>query len=403
MRASNKHLVQIALISNIFQWYGFCVAAFLAATIGQVFFTQQNSIVATIISFAVFAISYLVRPLGSILFGYIGDQFSSGVALKHSMIMMMLPTLFIGLLPSYQTAGSLASALLILLSIVQGIAAGGALPLSASYVFEHSKNRTNRAFLCSLVSAGAPLGILTASIVTVLLYTNFSHVSVIAWAWRLPFILSIPMAIMVLYFGKHINLEKTAIFSCKIMYKNYIKSFLKAILLTVFLQISMYVLLVWLPTYLEYFMKISYLYARISNMIALAVYVICIVFFGYIEKFICYKYLILICVILLSGTIYPLFLLLHGAEFITLALVQSFFAVLIAMLYGGYFFALNNMFDSNIRNKAMAIVFTVPTAIFGGSAPVVCGYFIHKFDIMFFPCFYIIVFGILAIPALLTI
>lgn len=403
MATSNKHLVQIALISNIFQWYGFCVAAFLAATIGNVFFITHNPVVSTIKSFAVFAISFFIRPFGSILFGHIGDKYGSGVALKQSMIMMVVPTIFIGVLPSYSSVGLLSTVLFITISIMQGIAAGAALPLSASYVFEHSKNRPNRELLCSMVGAGAPLGILMASGIVLLLYINFSQDTIARWAWRLPFILGFPMSIVVLYFGKHIDQEKSLPSHNEINYMYYFKSFVKAILLTAFFQVNVYILLVWFPTYLEYFMKISYLQARTSNMLALAVYCICIVFFGYISKFIKYKYLVFTCVVLLTTSIYPLLLLLHkGVSFMVLFLVQSFFAIVIAMLFGGYFLALGNMFDSKIRNKAMAIAFTFPTAIFGGSAPLICSYFIHKFNAINFPGLYIIGFGILLIPILLV-
>lgn len=403
MTRSNKHLVQVALIANIFQWYGFCVAAFLAATLGQVFFAQQSSIGAIIHAFAVFALSYLVRPLGSIFFGHIGDKYGSGVALKYSMAMMVIPTVFIGILPTYQSVGYFATTLLILLSVIQGIAAGGALPISASYVFEQAKGRPNSALLCSLANTGSLLGILMASVVVFILYLLFPQAAITNFTWRLPFIVSIPLAIMVLFFGHQVGRQKKMpVISNLAPGKTSYWSFIQAIVMMAFLQISFYLLFVWFPTYLEYFTHFSYVQARMSNMLALGLLAIFTMFFGYVGKFIPHKHMLLSSSILLTVIVYPLFLFIPQASFICILLIQCVFAVLFAVANGTYFFTLGSMFKSSSRNKAMAITFTIPTAVFGGSAPLICSYVIHRFHILAFPSFYIIFFGLLAIPAIIT-
>ncbi|MBP9742617.1 MAG: MFS transporter [Burkholderiales bacterium] len=403
MQQSDKKLVQIALTINIFEWYDFCISSYLAVTMGQVFFASDNPILAVIQSFAVFALGYLVRPLGSILFGYLGDKFSSGFALKYSTIMMAIPTIFIAILPVYHTIGYLAPLLLIFFRMIQGIAAGGELPICSAYVFEHSQKQRNSTTLCGLTNTGAILGILLASSVVLCLHLLFTQTAIYNWAWRLPFLLSLPLFLAILYFRKSMNLTGRHADNNKIRIRGYAKAFTQTFFLIAFAQVSFYIILIWLPTYLQYFLGVPSNYARISNVVALATFAAAIALFGYLGRFINYKRLIIAGAVLLTILVYPLFLLLPMVNFGILLLIQIIFALLLASVSGLYFFTIGNLFPANIRNQAMAIGFTIPTTLFGGTAPLICSYIIHKLGFMLFPSFYIIAFGILAIVTLITI
>lgn len=401
MHNSKRQLIQIALTANILEWYEFCISAYLAATMGQVFFASSTPVIAIIQSFSVFALSYLARPLGSMLFGYWGDKYSSSMALRAATLMMTMPTVFIAILPTYATIGYSAPILLIGLRIVQGIAAGGELPLSAAYVYAQVQQQKYGMLWCSLTNLGSVFGILLASVVVFVLYLVFSQAYITAFAWRLPFLLSIPVSMLILYLRRTIAATNMVLES-KTSTKTSIIMFMKAILLIAFIQVNCYILFIWFPSYLQYFLGVSYITARITNVIALAILAIFTLFFAYLDKFIRYKYLLLGEIILSLGLVYPLFLILPKANFAILLLIQLIFAIFLASLNSGYFFTLGQMFGGKSRNKAMAIVFTVPTAVFGGTAPLVCSYVIHKTGFMAFPSIYIMLFGLLALPAIIT-
>lgn len=182
---------EIACITNVFEWYEFTIYSFLAIPIGMAFFNSKSPKMAILESLFVFAFSYLVRPLGSIFFSYIGDKYHSSIALKYSMIAMAIPTALIGILPGYDEIGLLAPSSLVTLRFIQGFAAGGELPSCASFLYEVSSNDDNKNIICSMTNIGGMIGVLLASFSVYVLYSFFSSDEIIKWYWRIPFILSI--------------------------------------------------------------------------------------------------------------------------------------------------------------------------------------------------------------------
>lgn len=394
------------MVANIFEWYEFCISAFLAVVLGKLFFAAHNEIIAIIWSFALFALSYFIRPLGSIYFGYIGDKYGSGISLKYSMCIMTIPTCLIGILPTYNSIGYLATFLLIIFKLIQGFAAGGELPVSAAYVYQIAHEKPNSNLLCSLVSVGSMSGVLLASFVVSLLYLLLPEVSIYNWGWRLPFILGFPLSFIIFYLRKDIyqkNFNKTQKERNIISSKNFIIIFIKAIIIVSFVQVTFYIIFVWMPTYLQYYMGISYKIARISNVVSLIALAFFTILFGFISRFVNYKKIVLFATIIITSLIYPLMLTLHNATFVQVFLIQILLALFLGAIEGSFFFILGKMFHSSIRNKSMAITFSIPNALFSGTAPLICSYFIKEFNFIGFPALYIIMWGILTILVLLFI
>ncbi len=127
-----------------------------------------------------------------------GDRKGSSQPLKVVLMLMAIPTALIGFLPTDQDIGTLAPVLLITLRLLQGFAVGGEYPTNACYIFESSPD-DRKSILCSVVAASTALGMLLASLVAFLLFQYFDRATILAWAWRIPFILSIPLTAVCLY------------------------------------------------------------------------------------------------------------------------------------------------------------------------------------------------------------
>ena len=398
--------LKIGIVANILEWYEFSVYGYLVGIIGQQFFNTTDEVIAVILAFSIFSMSYLIRPLGSIFFGYLGDKYGLHRSLKHSLLMMSIPTCFIGLLPGYDNIGAFAPVLLCALRIIQGFAAGGELPSSACYVYEHS-NSHHRGWLCSSVSASSLTGVLLGSLTVTLLSLFFGQEYMSAWGWRIPFLMGLPLTIVIFYLRRnlHVNLEessqqadtKKSEFN-RLGQLNNIFAMMQAFFLVAFLQVYFYVLFIWMPTYLEYFLHISANISHLSNTLTLIALAIFTLLFGFLSRYFNRRQIILLSIISSVLLSYPLFALLPKGTFLIVVIVQFIFALSIGAMNGVTMETLGNLFPKNIRCSSFSISFSSASTFFGGTAPAICSYFVHKTGILLFPAFYMVLFGLLAFP-----
>ena len=123
---NNKKVIFAGLIGNVMEWYDFAVYGFFAAVLAPQFFPSSSPSVSLIAAFGAFAAGFLVRPLGGLVFGWVGDKLGRQRALMYSVMAMAIPTVLIGCLPNYAHIGILAPILVVALRIVQGLSVGGA-------------------------------------------------------------------------------------------------------------------------------------------------------------------------------------------------------------------------------------------------------------------------------------
>jgi len=190
-RASAERVELRALVAgncgNVLEWYDFVVFAFLAPVIGARFFPSGDPLSSLLNAFGVFAVGHLVRPVGGLLFGQLGDRHGRKRALQLSVVAMAIPTALIAALPTYADAGILAPVLLVLLRLAQGGAFGGELVGSMCYLVEAAPPE-RRALFGSLTIVGIALGVLLASGVVAIARAVLPSETMHAWGWRLPFL-----------------------------------------------------------------------------------------------------------------------------------------------------------------------------------------------------------------------
>jgi len=182
------------------EWYDFFIYGTAAALVfPQLFFPAGlPPFVAQIAAFSTFAVGFIARPIGGLLFGHFGDLYGRKRALVLAMMMMGIATTLIGLLPSYATAGSLAPLLLVVLRFVQGLAVGGQWGGAALLAIE-SAPANRRGFYGSFVQIGVPVGVILANAVFLIASTLIDPPGFLAWGWRVGFLISVGLVFIGLY------------------------------------------------------------------------------------------------------------------------------------------------------------------------------------------------------------
>jgi MHS family proline/betaine transporter-like MFS transporter len=182
-----RHCIMAGFIGNVIEWYDFALYGYLASVIAPVFFPTSSPTAGLIATYGIFASGFLMRPLGAAVFGWFGDRYGRARTMQISVIMMALPTLLLGMLPSYSQAGVIAPLLLVLIRLLQGLSVGGEFSSSATYLVETAP-QGKRGLIGSWANIGSMSGTLLGVGVAALLTNLFDPETVAAWAWRLPFL-----------------------------------------------------------------------------------------------------------------------------------------------------------------------------------------------------------------------
>lgn len=175
------------MIGNVLEWYDFSIYGFFALQIGKTFFQTGDQVSETLAAFGVFAAGFLTRPLGSVIFGHIGDRYGRTTALTVSIVGMAVTTVAMGLLPGHASIGLAAPVLLTVLRLLQGIAAGGEAAIAGVFMIENAPPG-RRALSGAIGGAGTGLGVQAASFAAFALAANLTPQELLDWGWRVPFL-----------------------------------------------------------------------------------------------------------------------------------------------------------------------------------------------------------------------
>ncbi len=398
-------------IGNAMEWFDFALYSYLAVIISKNFFSPvQNDELKLIFTFATFAIAFLLRPVGGIVFGKIGDKLGRKVVLTFTIIMMAISTLIIGLLPTYDQIGVWAPILLLLARILQGFSVGGEYAGAMVYIAESSPDN-KRIRLGSGLEIGTLTGYIVASILVTVLFWTLSDAQMNSWGWRIPFFLSAPIGLIGLYLRTH--LEETPIFENDItdqkdqlsvieIIKQYKKDILLCIVFVAFFNITNYVLLGYMPSYLDETVGIS---DRISTPITAIVLLIMVPFaltFGRLGDKIGNKKVIsfgLILGILVSVVSFQ-FLNIGGLGFLFLGLLLL--GIVLSVYEGTMPSSLPTLFHTDIRYRTLSWTFNISVSLFGGTTPLVASWLVHVTGNNLAPAFYLLGVSIIGLIVVLT-
>lgn len=214
LRVSEKSVMKVALTAlagTSIEWYDFFIYGTAAALVFPALFFPPDMppLIAQLASFSTFAVGFLARPLGGVIFGHFGDRAGRKAALVTALLMMGAATTLIGLLPTYPTAGPLATILLIVLRFVQGLAIGGQWAGAVLLATENAPP-ARRGFYGAFAQVGVPAGVILANLVFLVVNAALPADAFLAWGWRVPFLLSIGLIVLAIYM--QLKIEETAEF-----------------------------------------------------------------------------------------------------------------------------------------------------------------------------------------------
>ena len=208
-REDTRTLV-LSSFGGALEFYDFVIYVFYAKVLSNLFFPEGLSeFWAMLNTYGIFAAGYLFRPLGGIVMAHFGDLFGRKRLFALSILMMALPTLFLGLMPTFATIGYAAPVLLLILRIVQGVAIGGEIPAAWTFVSEHVPEK-RIGMANGFLTSGLSLGILLGSLIALLMTKYFSNEAIQHGAWRIPFILGGVFGLLTLYLRSY--LQETPVF-----------------------------------------------------------------------------------------------------------------------------------------------------------------------------------------------
>jgi len=405
----NKHkLILTSSVANSFEWYDYALFGHFAPIIGQKFFPNTDPSISLLYAFLAFAVGYLMRPIGGIFFGVIGDKFGRRVALSASVICMAFPTAAIGFLPTYETAGIAATSMMILVRMLQGLSMGGALTGSISFVIEHTE-KNHRGFTSSFSMASICVGILFGSLVSYLIKSIFTPEQFNSWAWRLPFLIGIFIFFAGIYIKKHT--AETPLFlenksygkveqrPLKFAFKHHWFDMLISILINGTGSVIFYVESIYLISYLK--IHRGFGENEVSNLVNICYIIMIVVTIlgGWLSDKIGRRkiFAINLVIIILTST----FLLesFEFGNFSSIIIAQIIIAILAALYIGPEPALQAELYPTNIRSTALSVSYNTATSIFGGTAPYIMESLVQNGN-MGSGSIYIIVCAVLSLIAL---
>jgi len=392
------------LIGNTLEWFDFAVYGYFASDIGSQFFPKSSASAQQLLAFAVFAIGFFARPVGSLVLGMIGDRIGRRALLTLSIALMGASTLILGLLPGYQQIGLAAPLLLITMRLIQGFSVGGEFTGSMVYTTESASPLT-RGLISSSTAAGVTLGFILGSASAWLVNATLNKGEVAVWGWRIPFIASVLLCVggWLLRRGLHETAEGLkAVASRPPLIPSLIADRLP--MLRTFGIVAM--------TNAAYYLTFTYVVERrktlpgggsgflLANTLSLFLVLAAKPFGGWLSDRVGRRKLMLTVTVLTMSLVYPaLWLMLYGTppEFM---LGQLFLAIPLGMALGLQGAMVVEIFPLRTRVTSMSFAYSITLALAGGTAPLVSAWLIGKFGVPLAPAYYVMLHGAIGLALL---
>jgi MFS transporter, MHS family, proline/betaine transporter len=374
-----KKVIASTMIGNGLEWYDYALYGTFTALISKHFFPPGDDAVALIATFGIFAVGFLMRPLGAMFFGYIGDKYGRKNALALSILLMAFPTACIGLLPTYQEIGLWAPVLLTLIRLVQGVAIGGEFGGSIVYLVEHAsaknKNQMGNFSILSML-----IGLLSGAMIAAGLAQLMSAEAFDSYGWRIPFILGFFIGIVGLYIRTKLDESpvfmeaKEAGYTSDAPIKEALQQSYKEILLGigVYLAVTIpfYIQTVFMPSFLVKFLKLSTSDSLLIFSLSLLTMMVAAPISAWLSDNKDREVVLKIVLIAYIAFAIPYIYLLEQNTFAAVLTAQLLFAVILGSYIAPIPTLVVELFPTKTRYTGMSLACNLAAAIFGGTAPI---------------------------------
>lgn len=375
-----RRVIVAGVVGNVLEWYDFALFGVLAPFIASHFFPSADPLVGLINSYAVFALGFLARPLGGIIFGHIGDRFGRRQALTLSVCMMAIPTFLMGLLPTYESVGIWAPILLLILRLVQGVSAGGEFSGSIIFLVEQAPDH-RRGVYGSVANFGAMIGGLLGAAVGWMISEMLSPGAMQEWGWRVPFL----TGILVGFFGlwARIGVPDTPVFAelaaCDRLPNQPLRTALRtewrqmmiAAGLNWSASVGYYVVFVWFISNISEIIGLPYQTALGIGTFGLVAGLLATLATGHFSDIIGHRRMLIVGSMATVVLSVPLLLLAATGTLPAVVLAQFGLALLAAVFLGTLPAVFVSLHGPALRCTSLSVGYNTALALFGGTAPLI--------------------------------
>lgn len=374
-------------IGNMLEWYDFTVYALFAGYIAGNFFPGDDPNTRLLKTFLVFGLGFVVRPLGAVLIGNLGDRAGRKAALTLTILLMAAGTGIIAFSPTYASIGFGAPLLLLLGRVLQGFSAGGEVGGATAYLLE-SADPQQRGRVASWLEASMGMANILGALAAFSVTATLSNTQVQAWGWRIPFIFGLLIAPVGLYLRR--SLDETEAFQAETLrrarehaqgkvplleiFHHHGRSLFVGFCVAILWAVAVYVLMIFLPTYVQHPDTFNFTARQAfgASLIGNIPFVIGCLWFGSLSDRIGRRRSLFISAALLLLLVLPLFMWLKASpNLATLIVVQSIVCILVASFVGVAPAALSEIFPTGVRSTGTSLVYNGAFTLFGGFAPMI--------------------------------
>lgn len=375
--SSVRRAVAGAAMGNTMEWFDYGVYSYVAVIIGHQLLGAKTDADAALLTFLGLAVSFLLRPLGGLVFGPLGDRLGRQKVLATTIIMMAAGTFAIGLIPSFDSIGYGAPVLLVLARVVQGFSTGGEYGSAATFIAEYAPDK-RRGFFGSFLEFGTLVGFIMGASIVAILQAVLSTGDMESFGWRIPFLIAGPLGMIGFYLRS--RLEDSPAFRAiqskhhessaplKEVFANNWQMLLRLAGIVILLNVADYTVLTYMPTYLQTVINLS---STVSNLVAIAIMVfglIIIVPLGALSDRVGRKPLLLTAAIGYIVFAYPAYWAIGTKQLWLIVLGLGTVMVLLTLMLAVVASSLPAMFPTRNRAGAFSIGYAITTALFGGTA-----------------------------------
>lgn len=401
-----------ASVGSVVEWFDVAVYGYLTVTLGKVFFPSTNPTASVLSSLAVFGAAFVVRPLGGLFFGGLGDRLGRQKILIAVIILVSASTFVIGLLPGFATAGVVAPVLLVLMRLLQGFSAGGEMGGASAFAAEYAKPRT-RGHLVSWVEMGCIAGFLLGSVLVLILNLTISDAAMLSWGWRIPFLIGGPIGAICFYIRRRIDetpefralasADQVARSPLAETFRHNWRAILQTAGFSLFHNAFLYVVLTYMPTYFTENLHYTATQGALSSVIAMVVLCVLIPLFGALSDRVGRKpMLIASC----AGSIvlsYPVFALMNAGSLVAAVAGHVVLGILLALFISTSLAAMNELFATRVRYGGFSIGYNISVSAFGGTAPFLVALLITATHNPASPAFYVMAAAVITLAVIPTV
>lgn len=414
-----KKVVVSSFLGNFIEWFDYASYSYFAVTIGLVFFPEGDSIVTTMSAFAVFALSYLVRPIGGLFWGNMGDKKGRRWTLSISILVMTTATFLIGCLPGYAMIGLAAPFLLLLCRMTQSFSASGEYAGASTFIAEYAPVK-KRGLYVSAVPASTATGLLVGSFFATTMFAVCGGADapfVTEWGWRFPFLIALPLGWITNYIRTHLAdspvyeqmMEEAEAGGKDVGSKTPVRDVIRKYPRTTIIcfgsailnAIGFYAVLTFMPAYLESVLEYDAASAGTITTIVLFAYIAFIFISGWLSDHFGRKKMLLVAAIGFVVCTIPCYMLLATLEFYVILAAELFMALLLCINDGTLASYLSEQFPTEVRFTGFAFTFNLANGLFGGSCSAICLWLVSVTGNQLAPGFYFVSIAVLALIAII--